>query len=140
MQIVQELSKVVDQLTVFQRTPNHALPMRQVKYDAENKPFSLEEVKAALAVRTQSFGGFDFSFMPRKCFDDTPEERAELFEKLWQEGDFKYWLGTYSDALFSEAANRECYNFWRDKTRAKINGKQHTHRLTGESSKPHTST
>jgi hypothetical protein len=123
VQIVQELGKVAGQLTVFQRTPNQALPMRQITYDDENKPFSLDEVKASLAARTKSFGGFDFSFLPRKCFDDTSEQRAEVFEKLWQEGDFKYWLATYSDTLFTQDANRECYNFWRDKTRARINGK-----------------
>ncbi|KAJ4344892.1 uncharacterized protein N0V89_012637 [Didymosphaeria variabile] len=122
MSIIQELSTVAGQLTVFQRTPNTALPMRQVDYDDQNKPFSLEEVETSLAARTKSFAGFDYNFLPRKCFDDTPEQRAEVYEKLWQEGDFKYWLATYSDTLFAQEANRECYNFWRDKTRAKING------------------
>lgn len=125
--MIQELSKVVGQLTVFQRTPNTALRMRQIEYDGETKPFSFEEVKASLAKRTQSFGAFDYSFLSRNTFDDTPEERAKVYEQLWQEGDFKYWLGTYSDTLFSEKANRECYNFWRDKTRARIKGKQHVY-------------
>lgn len=79
-------------------------------------------MKAALAARLESFGGFDYSFLPRKCFDDTPEQRRQTYEQLWQEGDFKYWLATYSDTFFSEESNRECYNFWREKTHARING------------------
>lgn len=122
VQIIQELSKVVGQLTVFQRTPNQALPMFQIDYDEQNKPFSLDEVKASLAARTESFGGFDYNFIPRKCFDDTPEQRHEVYEQLWKDGSFKYWLATYSDTLFDQDANRACYNFWRDKTRARLNG------------------
>ena len=129
MQILQELADVAGHITVFQRTPNTALPMRQVDYDEVNKPISEEETKAALAVRMQSFGGFDYSFLPRKCFDDTPEQRRQTYERLWQEGDFKYWLGGYNDTFFSEESNRECYNFWRDKTRPRINGTYASHLL-----------
>lgn len=123
VQIIQESSKIVDQLTVFQRTPNQAIPMAQVDYSEQAKPPSAEEVKTSLEARTESFGGFDYSFLSRKCFDDTPEKRHETYEQLWKDGSFKYWLATYSDTLFDQAANRECYNFWRDKTRAMINGK-----------------
>ncbi|KAJ4301117.1 hypothetical protein N0V90_003207 [Kalmusia sp. IMI 367209] len=121
VQLIQELSEVVSQLTVFQRTPNTALPMCQINYDSVNKPIPPDEVKTSLDRRTTSFAGFDYNFLPRKTFDDTPEERLHVYEKLWQEGDFKYWLATYADTLFTEEANRECYNFWRDKTRARIN-------------------
>ncbi|KAF1974073.1 FAD/NAD(P)-binding domain-containing protein [Bimuria novae-zelandiae CBS 107.79] len=120
VQIIQELANAVDELTVFQRTPNTALPMRQVDYDEVNKPIPEDEVRESLAVRMKSFCGFDFTFLPRKCFEDTPEKRLQTYENLWKEGDFKYWLGTYIDTLFVEEANRECYNFWRDKTRARI--------------------
>ena len=123
VQIIQELSKVAEKITVFQRTPNTALPMLQVDYDDKKPPFSEEQIKAALDARLMSFGGFDYSFLPRNCFDDTPEKRRETYEQLWQEGDFKYWLANYNDTFSSEEANRECYNFWRDKTRPRIRGR-----------------
>lgn len=118
VQIIQDLSKVADQLIVFQRTPNTALPMKQINYSESNKPPG--PYADQFITRMNSFGGFDFNFLPRSTFDDTPEQRQDLYEKLWAEGDFKYWLATYQDMLFVKEANREAYNFWRDKTRAKL--------------------
>jgi len=120
VQLIQELSKVASQLTVFQRTPNTALPMGQINYDANKKPMSESEVLTAFAGRADSFAGFDFNFIPRKTLEDSAEKRKETFEQLWKEGDFKFWLAAYSDMLFSQDANTEAYNFWRDKTRARI--------------------
>ena len=79
------------------------------------------EYPAIFAERKTTFTGFTFDFLPKATFDDTPEQRTVTYEKLWQEGHFQYWLATYRDMLFNEAANKEAYNFWRDKTRKRIN-------------------
>ena len=50
----------------------------------------------------------------------SPEERRTLYEKLWQKGGFHYWIGGFADILTNEEANRTMYDFWRDKTRARI--------------------
>jgi cation diffusion facilitator CzcD-associated flavoprotein CzcO len=121
IQLAQELSKVAGQLTVFQRTPNMSLPMAQVDYDLPKQALPRSEYPNLFAGRTDSFSGFSFNFLPRSTFDDTPEERLKQYEDLWSEGDFKFWLATYYDMLFTKEANFEAYKFWRDKTRAKIN-------------------
>ncbi len=36
------------------------------------------------------------------------------------EGGFHFWVGTFADILLDEAANRTAYDFWRDRTRARI--------------------
>jgi cation diffusion facilitator CzcD-associated flavoprotein CzcO len=121
IQLAQELSKVAGQLTVFQRTPNMSLPMVQVEYDLPKQALPRTEYPNLFSGRTDSFSGFSFNFLPRSTFEDTPEQRLKQYEELWSEGDFKFWLATYYDMLFTKEANREAYNFWRDKTRAKIN-------------------
>jgi cation diffusion facilitator CzcD-associated flavoprotein CzcO len=121
IQLAQELSKVVGHLTVFQRTPNMSLPMAQDDYNLPKQAIPKQEYPDLFAGRTDSFSGFSFNFLPRSTFDDTPEQRLKQYEELWREGDFKFWLATYYDMLFTKEANREAYNFWRDKTRAKIN-------------------
>jgi cation diffusion facilitator CzcD-associated flavoprotein CzcO len=121
IQLAQELSKVAGQLTVLQRTPNMSLPMGQVDYDLPNQALSKSKYQGLLASRKDHFSGFSFNFIPRSTFDDTPEQRLKVYEELWKEGDFKFWLATYHDMLFTKEANREAYDFWRDKTRAKIN-------------------
>lgn len=121
VQLTTTVSKVVSQLTVFQRTPCTALPMRQVDYGLVNQTDQPNAPKAELFQgRTKSFGGFDFNFLPRATFDDTPSERLATYESLWAEGDFKYWLATYHDMLFVKEANDAAYDFWCDKTRAKL--------------------
>lgn len=70
--------------------------------------------------RMKTFAGFQYDFVDRNTFDDTPEEREAFFEKLWKAGGFEFWLATYKDMLFDEKANREAYNFWNKKVRARI--------------------
>lgn len=95
--------------------------MRQVEYSGPEQYFPKSEYPSIFKHRTDSFSGFAFNFLPRSTFDDDEEKRRQTYEELWAEGDFSYWLATYYDMLFTKEANREAYNFWRDKTRAKIN-------------------
>ncbi|OJD30660.1 cyclopentanone-monooxygenase [Diplodia corticola] len=140
VQLAQELSKTAAQLTVFQRTPNLALPMGQERLhrridDSEKGHGSgdddsgdmhprLPPPKSAYpslyASRTQSFPGFDYNFLPRLTFSDDAATRLATYERLWQHGDFRYWLANYADMLADPRANAEAYAFWRDKTRARI--------------------
>jgi hypothetical protein len=95
--------------------------MAQVNYDLPKQALPKPDYPKLFAGRTDSFSGFSFNFIPKSTFDDTPEERQKVYEDLWAKGDFKFWLATYYDMLFTKDANREAYNFWRDKTRAKNN-------------------
>ena len=121
VQLATDLTPVVGELVVFQRTPNLGLPMKQINYEGDEQTFPRSKYPHIFAHRQDSFSGFNFDFLPRKTFDDTPEQRKATYESLWKEGDFHFWLATYQDMLFSTEANREAYNFWRDKTRARIN-------------------
>lgn len=123
VQLATELTPVVGELVVLQRTPNTALPMRQVDYDAAaggEQEIPRSEYPGLFAGRPHSFSGFSFSPLGRGTFDDTPEERRAVYEALWREGDFKFWLATYRDMLVSKPANDEAYAFWRDRTRARV--------------------
>jgi cation diffusion facilitator CzcD-associated flavoprotein CzcO len=120
IQLAHELSKIAGHLTVFQRTPNMSLPMGQVDYKLPEQTLPRAAYSDLYDGRKDSFSGFNFNFLPRATFDDSPEERQKTYEALWSEGDFKFWLATYYDMLFTKEANHEAYKFWRDKTRAKI--------------------
>jgi cation diffusion facilitator CzcD-associated flavoprotein CzcO len=120
IQLAHELSKIAGHLTVFQRTPNMSLPMGQVDYKPPEQTLPRAAYPDLYDGRKDSFSGFNFNFLPRATFDDSPEERQKTYEALWSEGDFKFWLATYYDMLFTKEANHEAYKFWRDRTRAKI--------------------
>ena len=120
VQVIQEAASVVSQLTVFQRTPNSALPMRQQKLDREAKQKEKAGYAGRLEMRSKTFAGFDFNFIEQSALDVSPEERQEIYEKLWAKGGFAPALSTFQDVLLNEAANLTAYQFWRDKVRARI--------------------
>ena len=120
VQLATELSKVTSHLTVFQRTPNMALPMRQVQYNPPTQALPREAYPDLFAHRKDSFSGFSFNFIPRTTFADSAEQRRHVYEKLWAKGDFQFWLATYCDMLFDRQANAEAYKFWRDNVRDRV--------------------
>ena len=121
VQVAQEAAGVAAHLTVFQRTPNLALPMRQTKLDDDTIRHMKETYPDIYDRRTKTFAGFDYDFLTKSAFEVSDDERQAIFERLWEVGGFAPWLGTFNDIFVNEEANRAVYNFWRDKTRARIN-------------------
>lgn len=120
VQVIQEASKEAAQLTVFQRTPMLALPMRQKKIDADTARQMKQQFPERFARRAGAFAGFDMTFKDKGALEVSPQERNAAYEALWAEGGFAFWLATFNDVLANDEANLTAYNFWRDKTRARI--------------------
>jgi cyclohexanone monooxygenase len=71
--------------------------------------------------RAQSGGGlFDIAPDERSALEVSARERLAVFESAWQKGGFHFWVGTFRDILLDRAANQLAYDFWREKTRARI--------------------
>ncbi|OTA97501.1 hypothetical protein M434DRAFT_19095 [Hypoxylon sp. CO27-5] len=121
VQLSHAVSEVAGELVVFQRTPALCLPMRQVDYATDEGAIEKSKLKEFFEVRNNGYWGFEFGLLNKKTFDDDEVQRRATYEALWEEGDFKYWLGSYMDLLFDAKANNEAYKFWREKTRARIN-------------------
>jgi len=120
VQITQEWGPQVEKLTLFQRTPNLALPMGKRDLTKEEQIAQLPCYPQLLELRERCFAGFTYDFYEHNTFDDTPEEREAWFENLWERKGFALWLGGYKDYLFDMKANREAYNFWAKKQRQRI--------------------
>ena len=121
VQVIQEAGRVASHLTVFQRTPMIALPMQQRTLDEQTQremKKSYPDLFRQRAASSSSF--FDIVADPRSALEVPEEERRAVFEAAWQKGGFHFWAGTFRDVLDDEAANRRAYEFWRDKTRARI--------------------
>ncbi|KAF2268110.1 cyclopentanone 1,2-monooxygenase [Lojkania enalia] len=120
VQIAQETSKDAASVTVFQRTPNLALPMQQKPITEDEQIKRKDQYAEAFKYRMTTFCGFQYDFVDRNTFDDTPEVREAFYEERFRLGGFEFWLANYKDLLFDSDANREAYNFWAKKTRARI--------------------
>ena len=121
VQVAQEASQSASHLTVFQRTPILALPMKQRKLDEETQTEMKKSYAEWFANRKNTFGGFEFSGLEQSALEVSAEERNAVFEELWEKGGFYFWIGTFIDILADESANLYAYEFWRDKVRERIN-------------------
>ncbi|GLA37975.1 hypothetical protein AnigIFM63309_004959 [Aspergillus niger] len=119
IQIIQEWAKEAGTLTVFQRTPNLALPMRQLQL-----PPAQEVIKSmyphVFRDRGKTFAGHVATQVPKRTFDVSPEEREALYEYVWKKGGFHVIIGGYIDVLTDLQANRALYDFWARKTRSRL--------------------
>ncbi|MBI2698850.1 cyclopentanone 1,2-monooxygenase [Mycobacterium gordonae] len=120
VQVIQECGPVARQLTVFQRTPIMALPMRQRQISAEENAKDKETYAERMRLRGNTFAGFDFDFLDQGALDVSDAERQATYERLWKIGGFVPWVGNFNDIFLSPGGNRTFYDFWRDKTRTRI--------------------
>jgi len=120
VQVVQEAAKTASELTLFQRTPNLTLPMGQHTISKEESAKLKEDYPRLFARRAETFAGFDFDFLDKGALEVSEQERYDTYMRLWKEGSFIWWIGTFNDVLFNQEANDTQYAFWRDETRKRI--------------------
>ncbi len=122
VQVAQEASREASHLTVFQRTPILALPMRQAKLDEATQTEMKKDYPENFRKRRNDFGGF-FDIFPvdKSALEVSEQERRAVYEEAWNKGGFNFWVGTFNDVLLDPEANQTAYEFWREKTRARIN-------------------
>lgn len=120
VQVVQEAGAEAAHTTHFVRTPCLAIPMWQRRMTPEDNARVREQMPADMDRRTKTFGGFSYDFQDVGVFDVDDARRNEIFESIWQQGGFWWWLNNFKDVLFDEKANRAQYDFWRSKVVARI--------------------
>ena len=122
VQLIQNAGHDAAHLTVFQRTPNTAIPMENPKVSDELNKRMKDNYAATNKAIHSTFAGFDYEFAQGSAVKTPKEQRMELYEKLFHTGGLQFWLGTYMDVLFDHGANDEAYEFWRQKTLPRIKG------------------
>ncbi|KAJ4494607.1 cyclohexanone monooxygenase [Lentinula edodes] len=125
VQIIQTLASLPSdespkRLTIFQRTPNLAIPMRQEKLDRVSQDKAKALYPMLYRRRRQTAAGLSFDRYPKNFFDASPEERLLLLEDLWQTGGFSFLFANFNDILTDRVANEEVYAFWRRKVRERL--------------------
>ncbi|KAK5202985.1 hypothetical protein LTR96_011126 [Exophiala xenobiotica] len=111
IQTIQEISKTVGSLKVFQRTPNWTGPLR-------NAPISSEEM---IEIRTRypdifeacaaSHSCFMHRAEPRGMFDLSEEEREQFWEDLYAKPGFAKWMSNFREMHYNQKAN-DLYSNW----------------------------
>jgi cation diffusion facilitator CzcD-associated flavoprotein CzcO len=120
VQLITEVSKDVGHLTVFQRTPNYCVPLRNSRIDAETQREIKAKYPEIFAKCRETFGSFLHGFDERSALDVSAEEREAFYEELWSKPGFALWLGNFQDIFTSREANDTLSEFVRKKIRERI--------------------
>ncbi|MXR52858.1 NAD(P)-binding domain-containing protein [Halovenus sp. WSH3] len=119
IQLVPEVAERAAHLTVFQRTPNYAVPAR-------NRPLSDDEWAEITDNYDEIWEDARFSWlgMPFEMKHATTaglsdEEIEAALEERWQEGGFRF-LHTFEDTLFNPETNEIVSEFLREKIRERV--------------------
>lgn len=123
IQIIPEVAKEAEHLTVLQRTANYAVPLQNRTMTPEE---AAELKRNYREIRRRAWAWDCLDAIPGKkprmhALEDSPEDREARYEWAWGEGGFELWLGTYVDILTDEKANRTAADFVRKKIRERVN-------------------
>jgi len=119
IQAIPEIAKEAEHVTVFQRTPQYALPAR-------NRPLRAEELSQyrkdwdSLRASMCARGGWPFKTSRRKASEDSPEQRRARYEELWEQGGIHLAINSYVGVLVDKDLNHEVSEFVRDKIRETV--------------------
>jgi len=89
---IQEHAPVVKHMTVYQRTPNLALPMRQTKLNKHNEALRKQNGTYAsiFGELRQLSTGYEFGILDKNAAETDSEERRQTFESLWASGGHRF--------------------------------------------------
>ena len=120
VQLITEVAKNVGHLTVFQRTPNFCVPLNNRPIEPAEQAELRQRYAAMFARCNETFGAFIHDFDPRSVFEVSEAERERIFEDLWQQPGFGFWLGNFHDIMSDEKANATIADFVRRKIRERV--------------------
>ena len=119
IQVIQTIAAEVGHLTVFARTPQYVLPMKNPKY-GRVRPGRYKSRFAELRdTIPHTFTGFEYDF-EHAWADCTPQRRQEILEEIYQDGSLKLWLAGFGEIFFVEEISEAVSEFVRGKMRARL--------------------
>ena len=121
IQLIPEVAKEAKQLTVFQRRPNWAAPLNNGPISTSEMTAIRERYNEIFATCAQTPGGFEHIPDSRSFYDVTPEQRRELWDRLYDESGFAIWLQNFMEIFTDESANAEMSEYIAERIRKRVN-------------------
>ncbi len=119
VQSIPIIAEQAEQLYIFQRTPNYAVPAHNAPLDPDYVSGIKADYPALRARAKQTMTGIDFDYSDVKALETAPEARTAEYERRWQRGGLSF-LGAFQDLMVSEEANDTAAEFVRGKIRDKV--------------------
>jgi cation diffusion facilitator CzcD-associated flavoprotein CzcO len=120
IQLIPELAKRCKHLTVFQRTPNYALPADNALVDPEvQREWKANYAEIHRDIRT-SYLGIQCKQDPRSGRAVPKEERLGLYEEAWKRRGYAKFMSLFHDLMVDREINAEYAEWLRGKIRQRV--------------------
>jgi acetone monooxygenase (methyl acetate-forming) len=119
IQVIQTIAAEVGHLTVFARTPQYVLPMKNPKYSESDQDWYKSRFAELRDTIPHTFTGFEYDF-EHAWADCSPQRRQEILEEIYQDGSLKLWLAGFGEMFFVEEISEAVSEFVRGKMRARL--------------------
>ena len=120
IQLIPEVAKVAEQLTVFQRRPNWAAPLNNAPITGAEMAAIRARYDEIFAICARTPGGFEHEPDRRGFYEVSAEERRALWDKLYDEPGFGIWLRNFVEIFIDEQANAEFSEYIADRIRQRV--------------------
>jgi cation diffusion facilitator CzcD-associated flavoprotein CzcO len=120
IQVVSAIAAEVEHLTVFQRTPNFATPLRNrpvSRAEHEERAASYPEIRREAR---QHFMGITADPPRPSAKEATESERREVYAQYYAKGGFHLLVSSYGDLLFDQESNDTVADFIRDRIAERV--------------------
>ncbi len=119
IQVIQTIADEVAEMTVFIRTPQYALPMKNPSYGSDEVAWYKSRFDELRQNLPNTFTGFEYDFEVEWA-ELTPEQRRERLEDIYADGSLKLWLASFAEIFSDEQVSEEVSEFVREKMRARL--------------------
>ena len=120
IQTIPIVASQASQLTVFQRTPNFAIPARNGPVWPDKREQIDADRPAYREAARWSPAGVPLEIATEGAFQVSQDERQRRFEAAWEEGTIFSMLGAFNDTLVNAEANDTAAEFVRNKIRSTV--------------------
>lgn len=120
VQIIPEVAKDASALTVFQRTPNWVIPLRNRKLSEADMAEIRSNYDEMFPMLRGTWSGFIHTWDEKRTSEYTPEALTERFEEAWNGPGFAKWWGLPADIATEDEANQKWCDFIEGKIRATV--------------------
>ena len=121
IQLIPEVAKEAESLTVFQRRANWAAPLNNREISEEEMADIRLRYDEIFETCARTPGGFEHEPDRRGFYSVSAEERRELWDRLYDGPGFGIWLQNFVEIFMDEDANSEFSEYIADRTRQRVN-------------------
>jgi cation diffusion facilitator CzcD-associated flavoprotein CzcO len=119
-QAIPKIAEQVAHLTVFQRTPNYAIPLRNRLTTWEERHERPEKYQITRAQADVTFTGLAYDLPAPSALAVDDAERKQVYDKYYAQGAFQLLTASFADLLIDENANETAAQYIRDRIAERV--------------------